>query len=73
MVARPSALLDAYSVPGQGMLLSALEVSDTQVHERYIRAILGTDAHFCQVVFLKRGCSPSRTPRGFLSHGMTLH
>ena len=33
-------------------LLSSLELSDTQVYEPYIRALLGTAAHFCKVVVL---------------------
>jgi len=32
------------------LLLSSLELSDTQVYEPYIRARLGTAAHFCVVV-----------------------
>jgi len=35
------------------LLLSSLELSDTQVYEPYIRALLGTDSHFCEVVVLK--------------------
>ena len=31
-------------------LLSSLELSDTQVYEPYIRARLGTAAHFCEAV-----------------------
>jgi len=29
------------------LLLSSLELSDTQVHEPYIRALFGTASHFC--------------------------
>jgi len=29
------------------LLLSSLELSDTQVYEPYIRALLGTASHFC--------------------------
>ena len=32
------------------LLLSSLELSDTKVYEPYIRARLGTAAHFCEVV-----------------------
>ena len=35
------------------LLLSNLELSDTKVYEPYIRARLGTAAHFCKVVVLK--------------------
>ena len=31
-------------------LLSSLELSDTHVYEPWIRALLGTAAHFCKVV-----------------------
>jgi len=34
-------------------LLSILELSDTKVHEPWVRALLGTAANFCQVVVLK--------------------
>ena len=37
------------------LLLSSLELSDTQVYEPYIRALLGTPSHFCDVVDLKLG------------------
>ena len=33
------------------LLLSSLELSDTQVYEPEIRARLGTAAHFCEPVF----------------------
>ena len=32
------------------LLLSSLELSDAKVYEPYIRAILGTASHFCEVV-----------------------
>ena len=32
------------------LLLSSLELSDTQVYEPSIRALLGTASHFCEVV-----------------------
>jgi len=35
------------------LLLSCLELSDTQVREPQIRALLGTALHFCKVVVLK--------------------
>jgi len=35
------------------LLLSSLELSDTQVYEPYIRALLGTTSHFCEVVVLE--------------------
>ena len=35
------------------LLLSSLELSDTQVYPTQIRALLGTASHFCQVVVLK--------------------
>jgi len=34
------------------LLLSRLELSETQVYEPYIRALLGTASHFCEVVVL---------------------
>ena len=35
------------------LLLASQELSDTQVYEPYIRARLGTAAHFCEVVVLR--------------------
>ena len=35
------------------LLLSSLDLSDKKVHEPKIRALLGTAAHFCEVVVLK--------------------
>jgi len=35
------------------LLHSSLELSDTKVYEPYVRALLGTAAHFCKVVVLK--------------------
>ena len=32
------------------LLRSCLELSDTQVYEPQIRALLGADSHFCEVV-----------------------
>jgi len=42
-------------------LLSSLGLSDTQVCEPSIRALLGTAPHFCQVVVLKSRTVPNRT------------
>jgi len=39
------------------LLLSSLELSDTQVDEHQLRARLGTAAHFCKVVVLSPGAS----------------
>jgi len=39
--------------PSSSLLLSGLELSDTQVYEPQIRALLGTAPHFCEVVVLK--------------------
>ena len=36
-------------------LLSSLELSGTHVYEPYIRALLGTASHFCELVVLKLG------------------
>jgi hypothetical protein len=51
--------------------LSSLELIDTKVYEPEVRALLGTAAHFCEVVVLK-----SRTRTGF-SHrfrgGLAFH
>ena len=48
--------------------LSSLELSDTQVYEPHIRALLGTDLHFCEVVVLQQTRTPpgtrGRVPRG---------
>ena len=53
-------------------LLSSLELSDTKVYEPYIRARLGTAAHFCEVVVLKYRV-PSACPcRSRLSKEQTL-
>ena len=43
------------------LLLSSLELSDTNVYEPYTRALLGTAAHFCQVVVLKLRTVPIGT------------
>jgi len=36
--------------PSSSLLLSSLELIDTNVYESQIRARLGTAAHFCEVV-----------------------
>ena len=48
-------LRDADDEPtvSSSLLLSSLELSDTQVYEPQIRALLGTASHFCKVVVLK--------------------
>ena len=43
---------DLFPTSSSSVLLSSLELSDTQVYEPYIRALLGTDSHFCEVVVL---------------------
>jgi len=43
------------------LLLSSLELSDTTVYEPYIRALLGTASHFCEVVVLKLRTVPIGT------------
>jgi len=40
--------------PPSSLLLSCLELGDTKVYEPQIRALLGTAAHFCEVVVLER-------------------
>ena len=42
------------------LLLSSLDLSDTHVYEPYMRALLGTASHFCEVVVLKSTGSPRR-------------
>ena len=48
------------------LLLSSLELSDRKVYEPYMRALLGTAAHFCEVVVLKLHASPPRSRCTFL-------
>jgi len=54
---------DALSRRPQGLsssfLLSSVELSDTQVYEPEMRALLGTASHFCGVVVLKLRTVPS--------------
>ena len=45
------------------LLLPDLELTDANVYAPYVRALLGTTAHFCQVAVLK-----SRQPRAQLKH-----
>ena len=55
------------------LLLSSLESSDTKVYEPEIRARLGTAAHFCEVVVLKRtslGTVTALTSGGLKSGGL---
>ena len=40
------------------LLLSILELSDTQLYEPWIRALLGTTSRFCKVVVLKLRAVP---------------
>ena len=40
---------DMVVVSSFSLILPSLELSDTQVYEPYIRALLGTTAHFCEV------------------------
>jgi len=44
------------------LILSSLELGDPNVYAPYIRARLGTAAHFCEVVVLKRGSGPAQVP-----------
>ena len=56
--------LDAREEPQRRRLRhfpSSLELSDTKVYEPYIRARLGTAAHFCEVVVLKLRTVPGAT------------
>jgi len=41
------------------VLLSSPELSDTKVYEPYIRALLGTASHFCEVVVLELITNPN--------------
>jgi len=44
---RERKMLPLATVTSSSLLLSSLELSDTQVYEPYIRALLGTASHFC--------------------------
>jgi len=46
-------LVDRGVVRRSSLLLSSLELSDTQVYEPQIRALLGTASHFYEVVVFK--------------------
>jgi len=48
------------SLPSSSLLLSSLELSETQVYEPGIRALLGTTSYFWPVVVLQL---PSSLPR----------
>ena len=54
---RPVSLLSS------SVLFSSLELSDTQVYEPQIRALLRTASHFCEVVVLKLRTVPGWCPR----------
>ena len=41
-------------------LLSSLELSDTQVYEPWIRALLGTASHFCSFVYRPPSMMPAK-------------
>ena len=43
------------------LLLSSLELSDTTLYESYMRALLGTASHFCEVFALKSRTVPNDT------------
>ena len=54
VLGRPDEDKDAPSLTSSSyLLLSSLELSDTKVYKPWIRALLGTAAHFCEVVVLK--------------------
>ena len=42
-------------------LISSLDLSDTKVHGPWMRALLGTASHFCEVVVLESGTKPNGT------------
>jgi len=50
---QPSTLNSQHSTFFFALILSSLELSGTKVFEPYIRALLGTASHFCEVVILK--------------------
>ena len=43
------------------LVLSSLELSDTQVYEPYIRALLGTASYFCEIINLISRTVPNGT------------
>ena len=57
----------SYSIRAAGLvlllslLLSSLELSDTNVHEPQMQALLGTASYFCEVVVLRSRTLPSAT------------
>jgi len=44
------------------LLLSSLELSDAQMYEPSIRAILGSAAHFCEAIVLKSRTRITKSP-----------
>ena len=56
-----SSTLGAGSSFSPSSILSNLELSDTKVYELYIRALLGTASHFCEVVVSKPRTLPNCT------------
>ena len=58
------------------LLLSSLKLSDTEVYEPPLRALLGTASHFCEVVVLKLRTSsgePLAIGRGILDGESRQH
>ena len=51
---------------------SNLKLGDTRVYEPQIRALLGTDSHFCEVVVLKLRTVPQVTSLDFTPDGSLL-
>ena len=45
--------------PSSSLLLSSLELSNTQVYEPWIRTLLGTASHLCEVVVLQARTVPN--------------
>ena len=58
---RDSAMPAGLHFFSSSLLLSSLELSDTNVYEPYIRARLGTAAHFCEGVVLNLRTVPIGT------------
>ena len=42
-----------WTVTSSPLELSSLELSDTQIYEPYVRALLGTASYFCEIVVLE--------------------
>ena len=71
-----SQLLSGPRSSSSSLLLSSLELSDTQVYEPQLRALLGTAAHFCEVVGLGEGVGTRREVavlRGVSRPALRLH